>query len=129
MRFYYLLLLTLIGFGSCAPTPTDQETQSPKSEVQPDSKGKSSQVDLENPGLRSEGDSPQSSEFQITHLVVADAEYYLDGPQQMRAPDGRFSTGTKVQLLQDSGSYSVVVSEDGIRAHVSTASLGPAKRP
>ena len=60
----------------------------------------------------------------------------LDGPQQAWAPDGKFKKGTKVQLVQDlvqdSGSYSVVVSEHrvserGVRAYVSTASLNPAK--
>lgn len=65
------------------------------------------------------------SEFTVTHLVTAEEFYYLDGPQQARAPDGKFKKGTRVQLVQDSGSYSVVVSESGIRAYVSTASLKP----
>ncbi len=71
--------------------------------------------------------STKPAKFTVTHLITAEEVYYLDGPQQARAPDGKFKKGTKVQLVQDSGSYSVVVSESGVRAYVSTASLNPAK--
>ncbi len=141
MKFRYLLLLGFIGSWGCGPTPAELDPK-PKSEGKPSSKAEDSKgagkpestdklfkVDLENPDSRPEGDSTLSPEFQVTHLVATDTEYYLDGPQQMRAPDGQLPEGTKVQLVQDSGSYSVVVSENGIRAYVSTASLKPAKVP
>ena len=67
---------------------------------------------------------PLSAELRnFTHVLQRETEYYLDGPQQARPPDGTFRAGTKVMLLQESGSYSVVQTEDGITAYVSTASL------
>ena len=65
--------------------------------------------------------------MKVTHVISSEGTYYLDGPQQMRPPDGKFKAGTKVELVQEAGSYSVVVSEDGIRAYVSTGALKPIK--
>jgi len=64
-------------------------------------------------------------EFMVTHIVTTEESYYTTGPQQARAPDGKFKKGTKVQLIEDSGSYCAVVSESGVRAYLSTASLKP----
>ena len=60
-----------------------------------------------------------------THIITADTVYYMSGPQQARPPEGKFKTGTKVTLVQKAGSYSVVRSESGIQAHVSTDALKP----
>ena len=49
--------------------------------------------------------------------------YYTGGPQQGRPPDGEFEPGTRVKVLQNAGSYSVVRSADGIEAYVSTAAI------
>ena len=49
--------------------------------------------------------------------------YYLGGPQQARPPEGKFKPGTRVRLIRNSGSYSVVQSQPGITAHVSTGAL------
>ena len=57
----------------------------------------------------------------FTHLTQSTGEqYYLNGPQQARAPDGSFPKGTRVKLIRESGSYSLVLSESGITAYVTT---------
>ena len=58
-----------------------------------------------------------------THVVTADTVYYMSGTQQARPPEGTFKAGTKVTLVQNAGSYSLVRSAGGVRAYVSTASL------
>ena len=61
----------------------------------------------------------------LTHVVHADSVYYTTGPQQSRPPDGTFKAGTKVKLVREAGSYSLVESEGGVAAYVSTGSLAP----
>nr|ABZ08455.1 hypothetical protein ALOHA_HF4000APKG3D20ctg1g3 [uncultured marine microorganism HF4000_APKG3D20] len=58
-------------------------------------------------------------------FVVAFPEtvYYLTGPQQARPPDGSFQNGTRVALVLNAGSYSLVTSESGVTAYVSSGSL------
>jgi len=58
-----------------------------------------------------------------THVITAETNYYLSGPQQGRPPEGKFKTGTKIMIVSDSGSYVLVKSEEGIEAHVSKGSL------
>ena len=142
MKFRHLLLLGLIGSWGCLPSPADPGVK-PKNDGQPSSKDNNSKDNnsKDNDKNKAKPTDKQfmkeltlpknpptkSPEFKVTHLVSGEEYYYIDGPQQMRAPDGKFKEGTKVQLVQDSGSYSVVVSEDGVRAYVSTASLKPVK--
>ena len=61
----------------------------------------------------------------FTHEITGPfgSAYYLNGPQQARPPEGKFKSGTRVRLIRNAGSYSVVQSETGITAHVSTAAL------
>lgn len=58
-----------------------------------------------------------------THTITTDTKYYMSGPQQSRPPEGTFKAGTKVSLIQTSGSYSLVKSEDGVQAYVSSSSI------
>jgi len=59
-----------------------------------------------------------------THTIGSlNEHYYLGGPQQARPPDGKFSEGTKVKLLRSAGSYTMVQSETGIAAYVTTGCL------
>ena len=58
-----------------------------------------------------------------THAIQREAEYYRNGPQQAQPPDGTFAAGTKVMLLEDRGSYSLVLSEGNVKAYVARASL------
>ena len=60
----------------------------------------------------------------FTHVIsFTDTFYYLGGPQQARPPDGTFVKGTRMVLVRDSGSYSLVTSESGLTAYVATGSL------
>ena len=53
--------------------------------------------------------SPENVE-NFTHLIqTANEQYYLNGPQQARAPDGSFPKGTRVRLIP--------VSYTHLRAH------------
>jgi hypothetical protein len=60
-----------------------------------------------------------------THTVTSDTEYYRDGPQQARPADGILAAGTRVRLVQESGSYSLVESSDRMQVYVASASLQP----
>ncbi len=62
---------------------------------------------------------------QFLHEVTRDEPYYTTSPAQGRPPDGIFKAGTKVTVTEDAGSYSRVVSEDGITAYVATDALKP----
>ena len=59
----------------------------------------------------------------FTHMITTDTEYYTDGPQQARPPDGTMKAGTKVNVVEGAGSYSRVKSEDGIEGYVVVDSL------
>ncbi len=72
---------------------------------------------------------PVSSKADFTHVITSDTVYYMSGPQQARPPEGKFKAGTKVTLVRKAGSYSVVRSETGIQAYVSTGSLRAVKAP
>jgi hypothetical protein len=58
-----------------------------------------------------------------TYIISYETVYYLSGPQQSMPPEGKFKVGQRVRLLQDAGSYSLVESEDGIIAYVSSDSF------
>ncbi len=78
--------------------------------------------DARSPGDASdEGKKPAGAAY--THVVKAETEYYLSSPAQARPPDGTLREGTKVEVLQDSGSYARVRSDGGIEAYVATAAL------
>ena len=57
----------------------------------------------------------------ITSSRVA---YYVTGPQQASPPDGFWEKGVRVRLVSKAGSYSMVESESGVTAYVSTDSFG-----
>jgi hypothetical protein len=62
-----------------------------------------------------------------THTVTVDTEYYRDGPQQARPADGTLAAGTKVRLVSESGSYSLVETSNHMQVYVASASLQPLK--
>ena len=64
---------------------------------------------------------PQTPTF--THTITIDTEYYADGPQQARPPDGTMKAGTKVNVVQEAGSYCRVKSEDGVEVYVAADSV------
>jgi len=59
----------------------------------------------------------------FTHVVTVDTHYYLSGPQQGRPPEGQLKTGTKIVILNDSGSYVLIKSEGGVEAYISKGSF------
>jgi hypothetical protein len=62
-----------------------------------------------------------------THTLTADTEYYRDGPQQARPADGVLPAGSRVRLVSEAGSYSLVETSDGLRVYVAGAGLQPLK--
>lgn len=60
----------------------------------------------------------KSSDSTASHVVAAETEYYTTGPQQGRPPDGTFPTGTKVNIVEQSGSYVLVQSAGGVEAYI-----------
>ena len=65
------------------------------------------------------------AEEAFSHTISVETEYYLGGPQQAQPPDGTFTAGTKVRLVEDAGSYCLVESEDGVRAYVAADAVKP----
>ena len=63
-------------------------------------------------------DTQESPVSEISCVIAAGTEYYTTGPQQGRPPDGQFPAGTKVNLIEDAGSYVSVRSDGGIEAYV-----------
>tara|TARA_Y100001934_G_C12104135_1_gene655374 strand:- start:24 stop:296 length:273 start_codon:yes stop_codon:yes gene_type:complete len=60
-----------------------------------------------------------------THVVVQDTQYYSSGPQQARPPDGTLKAGTQVILEQETGSYVVVQTVDGIMGYIPISAIKP----
>lgn len=65
----------------------------------------------------------------FSHVVAREAEYYVNGPQQGRPPDGTLPEGTRVNVVRDSGSYLVVRSEEGVEAYVAANAVEPLDSP
>ena len=55
---------------------------------------------------------------EFTHVITAETEYYETGPQQGRPPEGNFPAGTKVNVVEEAGSYVLVKSDSGVEAYV-----------
>jgi hypothetical protein len=67
--------------------------------------------------------NPTKIDQTFTHTITTDTEYYLDGPQQARPPEGKMKAGTKVKVVEEAGSYWRVKSEDGLVGFVAADSL------
>ncbi|MCH2180738.1 MAG: nuclear transport factor 2 family protein [Mariniblastus sp.] len=57
------------------------------------------------------------------HQISVETVYYTTGPQQGRAPDGKFPAGTVVTVLKEAGSYRLVESDSGIVGYVESGSV------
>jgi hypothetical protein len=127
MKIHSLFLAVLLGAWGCnnqqpANNATENGSANPAENTTSSNQPASKQSEeTDNPEIV----APEKPAVKVTHVISGEEVYYLDGPQQMRPPDGKFPAGTRVELVQDSGSYSMVVSEDGIRAYVSTGALKP----
>jgi hypothetical protein len=70
---------------------------------------------------------PRNSD--VTHVVTVETVYYMSGPQQARPPEGRLEVGTKVTIIRDAGSYTLVRTEGGVEAYVASDSIEPLADP
>ena len=59
----------------------------------------------------------------FTYVIDHPTTYYTGGPQQGRPPDGTLPNGTRVRVIRDEGSYTLVETVDGMEAHVATDCL------
>jgi hypothetical protein len=59
-----------------------------------------------------------------THELTQDEPWY-ENPAQGRLPNGTIRKGAKVRVLNPAGSYTEVLSDDGVRGYVSSTSLRP----
>ena len=93
-----MLLAGCTGQAPTAPSETDrqQATQTDAASQEPDNR-------------------PGES---FSHVIAVETEYYTTGPQQGRPPDGKFPAGTKVNIVETAGSYTLVRAENGVEAYV-----------
>ena len=68
--------------------------------------------------LKNYHETHASSGSEFSHVIAVETEYYTTGPQQGRPPDGKLPAGTKVSMVEESGSYVLVKSEGGVEAYV-----------
>jgi hypothetical protein len=61
----------------------------------------------------------------MTHVTTTDTPYYLNGPQQGGPPNGTLKAGTQITVVENQGSYSIVRTQNGIKAHVAIDSFKP----
>ncbi|MCH5376670.1 MAG: serpin family protein, partial [Planctomycetes bacterium] len=60
----------------------------------------------------------------FSHVILNESDFYTTGPQQGRPPDGAFPAGTKVRIVEESGSYVLVNAADGVEAYVASDAVG-----
>jgi len=86
---------------------------------------KAAQENLERIGeeLKNDHQTNEASIAQFSHVIAAEAVFYTNGPQQSRPPDGTLPAGTKVNIVEEAGSYVRVRSSGGIDAYVAAGSV------
>ena len=115
MKLRYSLLFVLIGFWGCSSEPssdTNTDDSSSQQSTQDDATDDATDNEANDSDKLAIDPPEKKPPVKVTHVISSEATYYLDGPQQMRPPDGKFKMGTRVELVQENGSYSLVVSED-----------------
>ena len=118
-----ILLLLAIGFVvGCEPSGVSSTTKD-KPEDKPQDQSITATEGLK---LVPPGNAPAAGTG-FPDVITSSTAYYTDGPQQGRPPDGTLVEGTRVHVIENAGSYSVVQTADGIHAYVSTEAIGEAK--
>jgi len=120
MRTAFPLAVLLAASLFLTACSTEAPSNGPKEEKETKKKG---DADPAKPAKPDEKTTAKPAKF--THVVTLDAAYYLTGPQQASPPDGTLEAGTKINLVREAGSYCVVESECGIKAHIATGSFKP----
>jgi len=105
------LLVILLGLALSLASCKDEETPKPEAESKPETESPEPIAKLE-----------PSEDF--SYVMKATTEYYAGGPQQARPADGEIVAGTKVNVIEDSGSYTLVETEAGVKGYVSTTAIG-----
>jgi uncharacterized protein YgiM (DUF1202 family) len=72
----------------------------------------------------------QHADPSTTPVVSHDTLFYRTGPQQAMPPDGTFKAGTRIEIIQEAGSYTLVRAQDGREGYVSSDAITvPNNRP
>ena len=79
--------------------------------------------------LQNYHETHKAADSATQHVITAETEYYTTGPQQGRPPDGKFPAGTEISIVEESGSYVLVKSEDGVEAYVAADSVEQQEGP
>jgi len=56
-------------------------------------------------------------------VIRHDTVFYKTGPQQAMPPDGNFEAGTRIEVIETAGSYTLVRAEDGRQGYVSADAI------
>ena len=121
-----LLLLATIVFTGCDPSGVSPTTKDKSKDTPKDKPQDQSISATEGPKLLAPGHAP-AAETSFPDVITSSTAYYTGGPQQGRPPDGTLAEGTRIRVIADAGSYSVVQTADGIHAYVSTGAIGKEK--
>lgn len=62
--------------------------------------------------------SVQDAKTDTGPVISYDTMFYKVGPQQAVPPDGKFEAGTRLEVIQEAGSYTLVRAEDGREGYV-----------
>lgn len=106
MRLWLILWMI---FGVCVGCGSSEEARRDDAEQRLEQIGES---------LKEYEEAHSDAAPQVSHVIRVETEYYLNGPQQARPPDGTFAAGTPVSVVDEAGSYVLVRSEKGIEAYV-----------
>ena len=72
---------------------------------------------------QSEKHERQVAEASAVPVIRHDTVFYKTGPQQAMPPDGKFQAGTRIEVIETAGSYTLVRAEDGRQGYVSTGAI------
>lgn len=104
------LLITLLGLLLSLSACNNEEKPAPDADPKPD------------PVTETVPKLEPSDDF--SYVMKTTTEYYAGGPQQARPADGELQAGTKINVIEDSGSYTLVETEAGVKGYVSTSAIG-----
>ena len=56
-------------------------------------------------------------------VIRYETVFYKIGPQQATPPDGKFEAGTRIEVIEEAGSYTLVRAEDGRQGYVASDAI------